>query len=75
MEKATPTVADITQRRAIREHRRVHRSPDVIEDAIDDLDDDPFFEDEEKALEALLKLIRKSRDRAAGRRLRIAGDD
>jgi thioredoxin-like negative regulator of GroEL len=75
VEKATPAIADITQRRAIREQRRVHRSPDAIEAAVDDLDDDPFFEDEEKAIEALLKLIRKSRDRAAdaGRRLRIAG--
>ena len=77
MQKATPPVPDITQRRAIREQRRVHRSPDPIEAAVDDLDDDPFYEDEEKALVAVLKLIRQSRDRAANaeRRLRIAGED
>ena len=77
MENDTPDVLDFVQHRAVREQRRVHRSPDAIEVAVDDLDDGPFYEDEEKAIEALLKLIRKSRDRAAdaSRRLRIAGDD
>lgn len=66
MEKGTSDVPNITQRRAIREQRRVHQlRQDPIEAAVDDLDDDPFYEDEEKAIEALLKLIRKSRDRAA----------
>lgn len=77
VENDTPDVLDFVQHRAVREQRHVHRSLDAIEAAVDDLDDDPFYEDEEKAIEALLKLIRKSRDRAAdaSRSLRIAGDD